>query len=220
MANMKHLRHTHAMRTPLTSRKARALLAALAVAIPALPAVAQPAPASAPMESGAGQPLEVVAPIEIQRYMGLWYEQARLPNRFQEKCAGQVSARYSLRADGRVDVLNRCARAPGEVEEALGEARTVPVAGKPDAGRLEVRFAPAWLSWLPLVWGDYWILRLEPDYSMALVGTPDRKFLWVLAREARPAEARVQALLSHARDAGFDVGKVIRTPVEPALPRD
>ncbi len=172
------------------------------------------------MESGASKPLQVVAPIELQRYMGLWYEQARLPNRFQEKCAGQVSARYSLRADGRVDVLNRCARAPGEVEEALGEARTVPVAGKPDAGQLEVRFAPAWLSWLPFVWGDYWILQLEPDYSMALVGTPDRKFLWVLSREARPAEARVQALLAHAKEAGFAVEKVVRTPAEPALPRD
>lgn len=183
-------------------------------------AQASAAPAGAPMESGQGKPLQVVAPVELQRYMGVWYEQARLPNRFQEKCIGQVSAHYGLRPDGRIDVLNRCVRGHGEVEEALGEGRPVPVAGLPDAGQLEVRFAPAWLSWLPLVWGDYWILRLEPDYSAALVGTPDRKYLWVLSREPRLAEARLQDLLAHAREAGFAVDKVVRTPAEPSLPRD
>jgi apolipoprotein D and lipocalin family protein len=165
-------------------------------------------------------PLQVVAPVDLKRYAGVWYEQARLPNRFQEKCAGQVSARYSLRADGRIDVLNRCVRSPGDVEEALGEARAIPVPGLTDAGRLEVRFAPAWMSWLPFVWGDYWILALDPGYEVALVGTPNREYLWVLSREQRVSPARLEAMLEHARSAGFPVDRVIRTPAEPALPRD
>ena len=70
-------------------------------------------------------PSQVVAPVDLKRYAGVWYEQARLPNRFQEKCAGQVSARYSLRADGRIDVLNRCVRSPGDVEEALNAAAQI-----------------------------------------------------------------------------------------------
>ncbi len=218
------LGHTGAMidLSPATAaRHRRPPLAAAVLALAALTLVAcaqreiraQQAPAEAP-------PLQVVAPIELQRYMGLWYEQARLPNRFQRDCTGQVSARYGLRQDGRVDVLNRCATADGSVKEALGEGRTVPVKGLPDAGQLEVRFAPAWLSWLPLVWGDYWILRLEPDYSVALVGTPDRKYLWLLSREPRLAPGRVSEMLEHARASGFDVSQVVLTPADPPLPRD
>lgn len=203
------------------ARHRRPPFAAAALALVALTLVAcaqhglrsRQAPADAPQ-------LQAVAPIELQRYMGLWYEQARLPNRFQRECAGQVTARYGLRADGRVDVLNRCTTADGTVKEALGEARTVAVNGQPDAGQLEVRFAPDWLSWLPAVWGDYWILRLEPDYSAALVGTPDRKYLWVLSREPRLAPERLTELLEHARTAGFPVAQIVLTPADPPLPRD
>lgn len=184
------------------------ILATCSVAF-AMPSLAQSAP-----------PLQVVAPVELPRYMGVWYEQARLPNRFQNDCVGQVSARYTLRADGRIDVLNRCARAPGDVIEALGEGRTVPVAGQPGAGQLEVRFAPSWLSWLPFVWGDYWILRLDPDYKVALVGTPDRQYLWVLSRDERLAPERLAEMLDHARASGFAVEKVVATPAQPPLPRD
>lgn len=167
-----------------------------------------PAPATA---------LPVVAPVDLQRYAGTWYEQARLPNRFQRDCTGQVSATYEVLPDGRVGVTNRCAKADGSTELAQGVARLVPVEGQPGAGRLEVSFAPRWLSWLPMVWGDYWIMQLDADYQVALVGTPDRKFLWVLSRAPQIDAARVQALMDYARNTGFDTATVVRTPAAPTV---
>lgn len=163
-------------------------------------------------------PLQVVAPVDLKRYAGRWHEQARLPNRFQKDCKGVVTADYTLRDDGMVDVKNRCTHDDGTVDEALAEARVIPVAGLPGAGRLEVRFAPRWLSWLPFVWGDYWILKLDRDYQVALVGTPDREYLWVLSREPKLSEAALQSELDYARSLGFEVDRVIRTanPARPA----
>jgi apolipoprotein D and lipocalin family protein len=153
-------------------------------------------------------PLQVVAPVDLERYAGLWHEQARLPNRFQRQCAGPATAEYTLLGDGRMEVRNRCILEDGSFEEAVGVARVAPVAGQPGAGRLEVRFAPEWLSWLPAVWGDYWILKLDRDYQVALVGTPDRKYLWVLSRAPRLDDAALDAELDYARSLGFDIDKV------------
>ena len=157
-------------------------------------------------------PLQVVAPIDLQRYVGLWHEQARLPNRFQKQCAGgTVTAEYMLQEDGNLQVFNRCTTADGRVDEAVGVARVAPVTGQPGAGRLEVSFAPDWLRWLPMVWGDYWILKLDREYEVALVGTPDRRYLWVLSRAARLDDTALQAELDYARSLGFDVDKVERS---------
>ncbi|MBT2325406.1 lipocalin family protein [Variovorax paradoxus] len=153
-------------------------------------------------------PLQVVAPVDLQRYAGLWHEQARLPNRFQKRCAGPATAEYTLLDDGQIEVRNRCILADGSFDEAVGIARAAPVAGQPGAGRLEVRFAPEWLSWLPAVWGDYWILKLDRDYQVALVGTPNRQYLWVLSRAPRLDDAALDAELDYARTLGFDVDKV------------
>ncbi|SFQ09441.1 lipocalin family protein [Variovorax sp. 770b2] len=156
-------------------------------------------------------PLQVVAPVDLQRYAGIWHEQARLPNRFQKTCSGPVTAEYTPQPDGTVQVVNRCVRADGNFNEAIGTARVAPVAGQPGAGRLEVRFAPAWLGWLPMVWADYWILKLDRDYQVALVGTPDREYLWVLSRAPRLDDAALQVELDYARSLGFDADKVVLT---------
>ncbi|VTU14387.1 Outer membrane lipoprotein blc precursor [Variovorax sp. SRS16] len=156
-------------------------------------------------------PLQVVAPVDLHRYAGLWHEQARLPNRFQKQCAGPVSAEYTPMPDGTVEVRNRCILPDGSFDESIGSARVVPVAGQPGAGRLEVRFAPEWLGWLPAVWGDYWILKLDRAYQVALVGTPNRRYLWVLSRAPRLDDAALEAELDYARTLGFDVDQVERT---------
>lgn len=160
-----------------------------------------------------GQTLPVVADVDLARYCGTWYEQARLPNRFQRHCGGQVSAHYSLQPDGTVQVLNRCVGDDGHVEAVQGVARRVAVPGVQQPGRLAVRFAPAWLSWLPPVWGEYWIIQLDEDYQHALVGTPDRKFLWVLSRRPRLQSSIVRDLLGYAGVLGFPVRRVIKTAV-------
>ena len=164
-------------------------------------------------------PLQVVAPVDLKRYAGMWHEQARLPNRFQKRCVGPATADYTPLDDGTIQVVNRCRVAGGRFEESIGSARVVPVAGQPGAGRLQVRFAPEWLSWLPVVWGDYWILKLDRDYQVALVGTPNREYLWVLSRAPRLDTATLEAELDYARTLGFDVDKMVRAadaPVEAA----
>lgn len=156
-------------------------------------------------------PLQVVAPVDLKRYAGLWYEQARLPNRFEKECDGPVTAHYDLLPDGTIRVQNMCQREDGLIEEAVGIARPVRVTGLPGAGRLQVRFLPSWLSWLPFAWGDYWILRLDRDYQVALVGTPDRQYLWVLSRLPQLDDIALDGELEYARSLGFDVDRVVRT---------
>src|SRR5215218_3830122 len=114
------------------------------------------------------EPLRVVPSVDLRRYSGLWYEVARLPNRFEEKCAGDVTAEYTLKGSGRIRVVNRCRKRDGKVTEAVGAARLADRKGT--NSRLEVRFAPSFLSFLPIVWGDYQIIELAPDYTHAVVG--------------------------------------------------
>ncbi|HZH55849.1 lipocalin family protein [Yanghanlia caeni] len=149
--------------------------------------------------------------VDLQAYSGRWHEQARLPNRFQKDCAGEVQAFYEVHADGTLGVTNQCTKADGSVKSAEAVGRLARSAGGSDPARLEVRFAPAWTSWLPMVWGDYWIMRIEGDYQYSLVGTPDRKYLWVLSREENGDPQTVKRLLAHAGSLGFPIQQVIMT---------
>ena len=155
------------------------------------------------------EPLRVVPTVDLPRYAGLWYEVARLPNRFEEKCAGDVTAEYTVKGAGRLKVVNRCRKQDGRLTEAVGDAKLADKAG-PNS-RLKVRFAPGFLSFLPFVWGDYQIIELAPDYTYAVVGAPDRKYLWVLSRTPQMDEATYQRLTEAARSQGFDVSRLIRT---------
>jgi apolipoprotein D and lipocalin family protein len=159
--------------------------------------------------SDAPKTLEVVPSVDLSRYTGKWYEIARLPNRFQNNCAGEVAADYSLLEDGWLKVVNECRQNNGQTNKAEGKAR---LAGKSGPNsKLKVRFAPAWLSWLPAVWGDYWVIDLAPDYGYSVVGTPDRKYLWILARTPRMDEAIYQRIVEQTAAKGFDVARLVKT---------
>jgi apolipoprotein D and lipocalin family protein len=153
-------------------------------------------------------PVRTVEAVDLSRYVGTWFEIARFPNRFQRRCVGDVRASYVRRSDGRIDVINRCRAADGTVTEARGIARVV---DERTSAKLKVRFAPAVLSFLPMVWGDYWILGLAADYSWAVVGSPDRTYLWVLARTAQLPPEQFAAALATARANGFDVDRLVTT---------
>ena len=154
-------------------------------------------------------PLRVEPTVDLSRYAGQWYEIARLPNSFQEKCAGDVTAQYALLDAGRLKVVNRCRKPSGWMTEAEGVAR---LADKKGANsRLKVRFAPGYLSFLPFVWGDYQIMELAPDYSHALVGEPGRKYLWILSRTPQMDEGTYRKLTEAAASQGFDVSRLVRT---------
>ncbi len=158
-------------------------------------------------------PLRVVPEIDLARYAGTWYEIARYPNRFQKQCAGNVTATYTLLDDGQIKVVNRCRNEEGAVEEASGRARRKSDAEPPT--KLQVRFAPAILSFLPFVWGDYWIIDLASDYSYVAVGEPSRKYLWILSRAPRMDEAVYAGILVRLKAQQYDVSRLVRTNQEP-----
>ena len=133
--------------------------------------------ADAPADAPAETPVTTVAAVDLSRYLGLWYEVAKIPNRFQKQCVSGTTAEYTLRDDGRITVTNSCTKANGKRDEAVGLARVVE---GPANTRLEVSFV-SFLGWRPF-WGNYWVLGLDDDYQWAVIGEPDRKYGWVLAR--------------------------------------
>jgi len=178
----------------MRGRGARWILAALLAAISAVTLAAE-------------APLPVVAAVDFDRYVGQWHEIARYPNRFERMCVADVTATHTRNADGTIAVVNECRKADGTRERAEGLARVV----LPPA-KLEVRFAPAWLSWLPLVWGDYWIIDLDPDYRYVIIGEPSREYLWILAHEPALDDDTWHTLYGKLSRLGYDPEKMVRNP--------
>jgi apolipoprotein D and lipocalin family protein len=155
------------------------------------------------------QTLTVVPTVDLTRYAGTWYEIARLPNWFQKQCTGDVTATYTILEDGTIKVVNSCRKVSGRIEKAEGLAKQADKTGP--IAKLKVRFAPKILSFLPFVWGDYWIIDLADDYSFAVVGDPDRKYLWVLSRTPVMDDSVLQGVLDHVKQKGYDLTGLIRT---------
>lgn len=156
----------------------------------------------------AAEPVRSVPALDMGRYAGQWHEIAHLPVSFQKKCVGDITATYALRGDGRISVHNACRAADGERIAAEGVAR--PVEGAP--GQLQVRFVPDWLAWVPLVWADYWVIALDPDYQWALVGDPDRKYLWILSRSPQLPKEELDKALAAATAQGYQLDELRYTP--------
>ncbi len=148
-----------------------------------------------------------VARVELARYGGTWYEIARMPLWFQRNCL-RSQATYGLLETGEVSVLNECDTEGGGKESIRGSARVVEA--KTNA-RLEVRFDNWFSVFIPSQpQGNYWILYLDDGYQTVIVGTPDRKTLWIMARTPMIDEARYAKLVEIARGLGFDTDKLIR----------
>ncbi len=145
--------------------------------------------------------LEVVSSVDLSRYVGRWYEIARLPNRFEKKCADSVTATYALRPDGKIEVVNRCRKSSGEYTTAKGKAKIV---DQKTNAKLKVTF-----FW-PF-YGDYWILDLGPNNEYAVVGDPSRDYLWILSRTPNIEESLYQQLLAKMAARGFKTERMIRT---------
>jgi apolipoprotein D and lipocalin family protein len=148
------------------------------------------------------KPLEVVPRVDLQRYLGTWYEIATIPQRFQKGCVG-VTAHYSLRADGAIDVVNVCRKntLDGKEQSIRGKAWIV---DKTTNAKLKVRF-----FW-PFA-GAYWIIELDKDYQWAVVGHPDRTYYWILSRTPQMDPAVYDELIKRAAEKGYDTGKIKRT---------
>lgn len=144
---------------------------------------------------GPKQGLPTVQNFELDKYLGTWYEVQRLPNSFEKnlKC---VTATYSLRKNGKINVYNKGVNSKtGKTDDITGYA-TVP--DKEKLAQLKVTF----------FWpfgGDYYVIDLDSNYSTALVGAPNRKYLWLLSREPSIEPSRLNEMIKIAKDQGFDV---------------
>lgn len=154
------------------------------------------------------EPLTVSA-LDLERYLGKWYEIARLPQRHEPADYTDINATYSMNPEGTVRVDNRARNGHGGAEESVGEASIVEGSGN---AKLEVSFLPEGLKWLPFTKGDYWVLRIDEDYQTALVGTPNRKYLWLLSRAPSIDPNTRQSFLDTAVQQGFELSALIDTP--------
>jgi apolipoprotein D and lipocalin family protein len=145
--------------------------------------------------------LTVVPSVDLTKYVGKWHEIARLPMWFQRNCASDTTATYTLRPDGRIDVLNQCRKADGSMISAKGTARVA----DPNGPNTKLKVSFFW----PFS-GDYWIVDLDPQYRWAVVGEPGRKNLWILAREPRMDDALYREIVERAARKGFPVEKLIK----------
>jgi apolipoprotein D and lipocalin family protein len=145
------------------------------------------------------KPLEVVPYVELNKYLGKWYEIAHLPFRFENGCT-DITATYSLSKDGNVSVLNECLR-DGKLKQANGKAKVV---DKNSGAKLKVTFFWPFSA-------DYWIIDLGNDYDYAVVGTPNRKYLWILSRTPQMDDNLFSQLVESVKSKGFDINKLIKT---------
>lgn len=152
-------------------------------------------------------PPKTVESVDLERYAGLWFEIARLPVFFQKETE-LATAEYSLNDAGTVDLVNTAIAQDGSTRSVTGTA--VPVPGSENA-RLRVTIDNffARLFGSPPDFGNYWILKLDPDYSLALVGSPNRKTLWILAREPEIPAAALQETIDAAARAGYPTERLI-----------
>jgi len=152
-------------------------------------------------------PLDVADAVDLDRFVGRWYEIASFPQRFQQGCVA-TTATYSRRDDGRIRVVNECR--DGSFDGDLRRVEGVAWVADPEksSARLEVQF----------FWpfrGDYWIVDLDPDYRWAVVGHPDRTYGWILSRTPGMDEKTYEAILGRLREQAYDTARFGRT-LQPA----
>jgi apolipoprotein D and lipocalin family protein len=158
-------------------------------------------------DSNSLPPLQTVSKVDLERYMGTWYEMASFPQRFQKGCVASM-ATYSLRKDGKVDVLNQCRNETldGKLRSAKGKAWVI---DKQTNAKLKVSF-----FW-PFS-GDYWIIDLGSDYQYAVVGHPNRTYLWILSRKKQIDPGTYEAILQRLKEQRYDISRLNKT-LQPSM---
>jgi len=152
-------------------------------------------------------PVKPVSAVDLQRFVGSWYEIARIPAWFQNRCVKDTTARYQLRGDGKITVTNRCTTRKGEIDQSVGLARVLDPATN---ARLQVSFVSL-LGWRPF-WGDYWIIGLDPEYRWLVVGDPRRQYGWILSRTSAMEPALLETAFQSLERNGYGRGRFVLTP--------
>ena len=158
--------------------------------------------------------LATVPYVDLERYSGLWYEIARLPNSFETNCV-QSMAEYGMDDSGQLNVLNTCTKANGYRRSAKGIIR---VENAPENSRLKVNFVPKWLRWAGIGWGNYWIIDLDKDYQYAVVSEPEREYLWILSRTPYMQKSTYDSLIKKLEGLHFNLSHLIVSNVQNSKP--
>lgn len=163
------------------------------------------------VEEGAAKsaPPKTVPSVDLNRYIGLWYEISKIPNSFQKQCAAGTTAEYSLLDDGNIQVVNRCYKSDGSLDEAKGVARVV---DNQTHAKLQVSFVR--FLGRNRFWGDYWIIGLDDDYRWAVVGHPKRKYGWILSRTPEITQKVRQGIDELLKEQGYDPDIFVDTQVK------
>ncbi|HEX5326598.1 MAG TPA: lipocalin family protein [Acetobacteraceae bacterium] len=147
-------------------------------------------------------------PVDLGRYLGLWYELGRFKNWFERGCEG-VTAEYATRPDGLINIVNTCRMHAPEGPRRTSKGRARIVSGSGNA-KLKVSFFG------PFFFGNYWVLDHADNYQWAIVGEPSGRFLWILCREPTPSQTTYDELVARARTLGYDMARFRRTRQHPA----
>lgn len=152
------------------------------------------------------KPPQTVPYVDIARYMGKWYEIARIPNSFQKSCRSEITATYQLLANGQIQGVNTCRKANGQLFDLVVKGT---VQDKSNA-KIVFKITSSWLRWIPMLSADYWVVDLASDYRYAAVSTANHQYVWLLARQPQLSAADYQLLLERLAGQGFDVSKIIK----------
>lgn len=152
--------------------------------------------------------LPTVDHVDLNKYQGLWYEIARFDQKFQKGCTA-VTAEYKIIKDHKISVLNKCRlnTINGKLKQAKGKAWVV---DKTTNAKLKVQFFLSFIR-LGFLSGDYWIIDLDDNYEHVMIGAPNRKYLWILARRPFVSEETLSQLKNKAERLGFDTNKLLMT---------
>ncbi|RDX61426.1 Temperature-induced lipocalin-1 [Mucuna pruriens] len=165
----------------------------------------------------ANKEMQVARGLDLQRYMGRWYEIASFPSRNQPKDGANTRATYTLNSDGTVHVLNETW---SNGKRGYIEGSAYKVDPKTDEAKFKVKFyVPPFLPIIPVV-GNYWVLFIDDDYQYALIGQPSRKYLWILSRKTHLDDEIYNELVEKAKEEGYDVSKLHKTPQSDPPPEE
>jgi len=148
-----------------------------------------------------------VARADVDRYVGTWYEIARLPNDVEQGCVRDAMSLYERRSEAAIRITYVCRNAAGEEERHQAVAR---IRETRSQAKLELRFAPLALAWWPFVWDDVWLLEIAPEYSYMMAGDPSGQTLWIYSRTPTLDPSVYAMLVAHAAAQGYDTSKLIR----------
>lgn len=158
----------------------------------------------------AGPPVRTVEQFQPERYAGIWYELARIPNSLQARCIGDVTATYRPLDDGAMSVVQRCREDDDRFSVLVG--RAMPLAGDPSRARMKLSYMPAWLRWLPSAQDDHWVVFVDPGYRYAVVSDPERRSMHLLSRTPTADAEALAPILTRLKEQRYPIERLVATP--------